>query len=100
MRYNLKNTVEMNRMVRVFVNGAQVDRVVECDTKEGWVKYIVVDEAGQVMFDGDEVMTATQIGEITVTGMMGQPVPNAFTPARARPSCTSPLQRTSRPPSQ
>lgn len=66
MRYNAQNTAAIGKPKRVFIDGKEIENVVECDTDEGFVKIHLFDESGNAILDGDCIATDTLHGKVTV----------------------------------
>lgn len=66
MKYTVENTSEIGNPKRVFVDGAEINNVIECDTEEGYAIFHPVDENGDLRVHGDEIMTETIRGVVTV----------------------------------
>lgn len=54
---------------RVFLDGLEVERVIECDTDQGWVRRYKEDEDGRLFLNADGTGAAeeTLMGVVTVT---------------------------------
>lgn len=63
----LENTVRMGRRVRVSLDGAQMQGVVEAHVAEGWVKRLKLNDSGKPFILGDELVTETILGDVTAT---------------------------------
>lgn len=66
MKYTVENTVEIGKPKRVFVDGVEINNVIECDTEEGYAIFYPVDENGSLRVQEGEFMTETIHGVVTV----------------------------------
>ena len=66
MKYTVENTSAIGKYKRVFVDGVELNSVIECDTSEGYAIYHPVDENGNLRICGDELATETIHGVVTV----------------------------------
>ena len=66
MKYTTKNTIEIGRPKRVFVDGVEINNVIECNTEEGYAIFHPVDENGDLCVYGGDIMTETIRGVVTV----------------------------------
>lgn len=66
MKYTVENTIKTGNPMRVFVDGVEINNVIECDTEEGYAVFYLVDEEGDLCVCGDEIVTETVRGVVTV----------------------------------
>lgn len=66
MIYTFANTVEIGKPVRVFVDGAEISNVIECDTNEGYAIYHPIDANGNLRICRGYLETETIHGVVTV----------------------------------
>lgn len=68
MRYTVENTSKINRPMAVYLDGVEVNNVIEADTTQGYVVRCKQNERGLLYADehGD-VATERLTGRITVT---------------------------------
>lgn len=64
MIYTIRNTCDVGRPVRVFVNGNEVRKAVFADTQRGVVRYYP--EPVRIKRGTDELYTRTLRGQVTV----------------------------------
>lgn len=65
-RFTVENTVDIGRPCRVFLDGAELRNVRECDTEEGWARCTAQDADGRFIVQGDEFAEIVIRGQITV----------------------------------
>ncbi len=66
MKYTVENTVEIGKPKRVFVDGVEINNVIECDTEEGYAIFHPVDEDGNFFLYDERIVTETVRGVVTV----------------------------------
>lgn len=67
MKYTIENTVNAGKLVRVFLDGEELSKVVECDTEKGYAIVLKCDEQGRIEVDREAGVVLHERLEGTVT---------------------------------